>query len=502
LTRAALAAVVALAVAIAAAIAGSPASALVPAELEPSRGFCGETPKETETAVARAVNAIGAGIAQTAPIAILDTGVDGTVPELAGRIVSPYDALDKSTDADDVDGHGTEVASIAAGSPGLFLGISPNSPIMPVQIYTGDGATTNAAAVAGIRWAIDHGAGVIDISGSESLATASAADVTNLTRVIGEAFSKGILVVAPAGNEGTSQPNIPGALPHVLTVGGMSDALGNRATFSNVGPFVDLIAPAVGITPPAPKKFCPYGYGLANGTSFAAPAVAAAAAMLGAARPELTPQQRVDVLRNSARDVGFTKRDDESGFGVLDVGAALAAPAPPKEASAEIDDDPIYVRGPNASKHPALLLKGKSARVTGQLSRGKDPADVYPVKVAKNQRLTVSAKAGLADSVLDLTIYKPGVGDYDVSSDSTKQRVVGTGGFATDPRLVAKITKAGTYFISIEVTDLIDEDEDTDTSGVTIPAFEPYTLAVSTKKLPKPKPKPKKKTKKKSTAKK
>jgi Subtilase family len=493
LTRAALAALVA--AAIAAATSGSPAAAFQPAELEPSRGFCGETPQQPLTSVAAAVNALDVTLGGTAPIAILDTGVDGSIPELAGRIVSPYDVLDKNEDADDVDGHGSEVAAIAAATPGLFRGISTSSPIMPVQIYTGDGSTTAGSVVAGMRWAIDHGAGAIDISGIDPLATASAADVTALTRIIGEAFNKGIMVVAPVGNEGTTQANIPAALPHVLAVGGMSDSLGTRSTFSNVGSWVDLLAPGQSITLPAPRKFCPHGYGLANGTSFAAPAVAAAAAMVSAARPDLTPQQRFDVLRKTARDVSLGGRDDETGFGVLDVGAALTAPAPAKEASAEPDDDPIYVRGPNASKHPSLLSRGRSQRVAGQLSRGKDPADVYPVKVGKNKRLLVTVKAGLADSVLDINIYKPGAGDYDVSGDATKQRVVGTGGFAGDPQLVAKITKAGTYYVSVEVPDLIDPDETAeDTAGVSIPAAEPYTLAVSTKALPKPKKKPKKKT--------
>lgn len=493
MTRAALAALVA--AAIAAAASGSTASALAPAELESSRGFCGETPTEPLTSVAAAVNAVGVSLDRTDPIAILDTGVDASLPELAGRVVSPYDVLDKSEDADDVDSHGSEVASVAAASPGLFRGISPTSPIMPIQIYTGDGSTTNGSVVAGIRWAIDHGAGAIDISGIDALTSASASDVTALTRIVGEAFNRGILVVAPVGNEGTTQANIPAALPHVLAVGAISDSLGTRSTFSNVGSWVDLMAPGQGMTVPAPRKFCPQGYGLASGTSFAAPAVAAAAAMIAAARPELTPQQRFDVLRKTARDVSLGGRDDETGFGVLDVAAALTAPAPAIEAGAEPDDDPIYVRGANASKHPPLLSRGSRARLTGQLARGKDPGDVYPVKVGRNKRLLVTAKAGLADSVLDLNIYKPGVGDYDVSGDVTKQRVVGTGGFAGDPQLVAKITKPGTYYVSIEVPDLIDPDETAeDRAGVSIPAAEPYTLSVSTKALPKPR---KKKTSKK-----
>lgn len=447
-----------------------------------------------DTTVAAAVNALGPGLSGTAPIAVLDTGVDPSTPELAGRIVTPLDALTPGSDAGDVDGHGTEVAGIAAGQPGLVQGISPTSPIMPIQIYNADGGSTPGAVVSGIRWAINNNAGAINVSSIEPLLNAPASDVAALSRAINDAFNRGIMVVAPMGNEGGSVPNMPAALPHVLAVGATSDTVnGTRSTFSNTGSWVDLVSPATGLTAPASQKFCSEGYGLASGTSFAAPAVAAAAAMVAQARPELTPQQRFDVLRNSARDVGFTGRDDETGFGMLNVGAALRATPPALERSPEVDDDPIYVRKAGAAKHPTLLLRSKSTKLTGTLSRSKDPSDVYPVRVGKNQRLSVSAKATLKDSVLDLNVFKPSVGDYDVSNGITSQQLTGVGGFAADPRLVTRVAKAGTYFISVEVPDLLDDADQED--GVSIPAIEPYSLSVSVKKIPAQKRRAKKRSK-------
>lgn len=490
----------ALAVALVGALAGAaPAqSGFEPAQLEQTRGFCAAQPTAPDTTVPSADDALGVPVTDTAPIAVLDTGVDPATTELAGRVVAGWDALGNTSGGMDVDGHGTQVAGVAAGALGLVQGVSPGSPIMPVRIYNGDGAGTAAAMVTGIKWAVDHGASVINISSIQNLANASDKDVNSITIAIAQAFNRGVLVVAPIGNEGSTQADMPAALPHVLAVGA-SDALGTRASFSNATGWLDLVSPASSLVTPASRAFCDSGYGLANGTSFAAPAVAGAAALLAKLRPELSAQQRFEILRTSARDVGLTGRDDETGFGLLDVGAALGAPAPViKGSSPEVDDDPYFVRGQFAAKHPTLLARTKKASVTGQLSRAKDPADVYPVRLKKNERLTVSATAQLADSVISLSIWSPSVGDFDVTNNVGKNRIVTTGGFASDPALKTMAKKSGTYYVSVEATDLIDEDLGPDEQPPPLPQSEPYTAKFS-KVLVKRKPvkKPTRKTAKK-----
>src|SRR6185369_17296962 len=100
-------------------------------------GLCATVaPTEVDRTIPNGTNVATTSMVATAPVAILDTGVAGDSPELAGRLVSPYNALDGGADANDLDGHGTQVAGIAAGAaPGLFRGVSQKSPIMPVKIF-------------------------------------------------------------------------------------------------------------------------------------------------------------------------------------------------------------------------------------------------------------------------------------------------------------------------------------------------------------------------------
>jgi subtilisin family serine protease len=461
--------------ALAAAGAAAANSAFTPAA---EGDFCTDAPLQVDARIASADNALGVSAPGTAPIAILDTGVNGDVPELGGRIVDPFDALSGSGDGSDLDGHGTEVAGIAAGSPGLIAGVSPSSPIMPVRIFNRLGESSTQAVLAGIHWAVDHGAAAIVISGDTPESDASASDLAALARATTDAFNRGSLVVASAGNEGTTQADIPAALPHVLTVGA-SDLQQNRATFSNTGPWVDVVSPATSLVAPSPLVYCPSGYAVANGTSFAAPAVGAAVALLAKLRPQLTMQQRFDVIRTSATDLPPGGRDDETGFGQLNVAAAIAAKAPPAESSAEVDDDPFYIRGANAAGHPLFLAHSRKAKLTGEVSPAKDPADVYRVLLHKNERFVASATVKGPDSLVFLSLWKPTVGDFDVSKSNAKQQVVTSGGFSATPQLEMRVKKGGSYYVSIEATDPVDPDDAT----AAVPTSEPYTLALGTTQI-------------------
>lgn len=387
--------------------------------------------------------------ATTPPIAVLDSGLDTSLPQFAGRVVSAENVLAHNRDVTDTDGHGTAVAGVAAAGVGFAQGVSPTSPIMPIKLLQPDGTTTAAAVVAALGAASSAGAGVVNISGAGPMAGVPASDNQVVSMAIDALFSRGITIVAASGNEGSTAPDVPASYPHVLSVGAIG-ATGRVATFSNGGRTLDLVAPGVQLTEPAPSGVCASGYQLVDGTSFAAPAVSGASALLEALRPSLTPSQRFDVLRTSARAIA-SRWNPFTGFGVLDVAAALSAPAPPRESQPEVNDDIYWVTGRYATVHPELLRgRTRRASVSGTLDSLKDPTDVYRVRLrrAKQVHMTVTTSAGVQAQV---GVWDPKTGSFDISRGNLRHRVAASRGSV---RIVvnARATHTGTYFVSVTGT--------------------------------------------------
>jgi subtilisin family serine protease len=347
---------------------------------------------------------------------------------------------------------------------------------MPVKIFQGNGEGTAEGLVKGIQTAVSRGAGVINISGAGAAADASPKDTEVVQMAIAGAYAKGVLVVVAAGNESSNKPFVPGNLPHTLTVGA-GDPLDGRSPFSNTGPWIDVLAPGDNLTAPMPGALCSTGYGPATGTSFSAPAVAGGAALVQQLRPGLTVQQLFDVLRSSAKDASVPGRDDDTGYGELDVANAVRAPLP-KADPGELDDDVYWLKGPFASQHKTLLKRGKVARVKARVSSAKDPEDVYKVYVARGQVLTARV-TGTAGALLDVTIWNRNTGNFDVSKDVAKTQLVSTGGYSQGPQVSYRAKKGGTYYVSVDTPDVPDPDEDPD--QVARPD-EPYQLTVTRKK--------------------
>ncbi|MFC0507582.1 type VII secretion-associated serine protease mycosin [Micromonospora costi] len=236
-------------------------------------------------------------------VAVVDSGVDRDHPQLTGRVLDGTDLLDDDGDGTrDCAGHGTGVASIiaAAPRPGVgFRGLAPGARILPVrvseqQVVEGreSGRTVSAADFArAIRWAVDRGADVLNLSVvlyTDNPAVRSAVDY---------AVARDVVVVAAAGNlheAGDPRP-YPAAYDGVLGVGAVT-AQGIRAAFSQTGPYVDLVAPGSDVLMAAPGQ----GHHRAEGTSYAAPFVAATAALLREYRPELTAAQVIERITASA----------------------------------------------------------------------------------------------------------------------------------------------------------------------------------------------------------
>lgn len=206
----------------------------------------------------------------TVRVAVLDTGVSLSHPDLAAKIVANKN-FSSSTTVDDVNGHGSHVAGIAAAVTNNGIGVAGvgyNVDIMNVKVLGDGGSGTYGAIANGIIWAADNGANVINLSLGGTLASST------LESAVDYAWSKGCVVVAAAGNNASSAPFYPAYYANAMAVAATTD-LDRLASFSGYGDWVDVAAPGISI-----YSTVPGGYGYMSGTSMASPYVAGLAALL------------------------------------------------------------------------------------------------------------------------------------------------------------------------------------------------------------------------------
>jgi type VII secretion-associated serine protease mycosin len=266
-------------------------------------------------------------------VAVVDSGVDASHPDLAGQVLSGVDLVSGGADGPDPVGHGTTVAGLIAGrrdDDRGAVGLAPDAKILPVRVLDQENRYDDAGTVAdGVRWAVDHGARVINLSlgGSDTSEALAAA--------IDYAFARNVVVVACTGNLATSKSRdvwYPAREPGVLAVTGL-DANDNLWSGAITGHETVLSAPATAINGARPG-----GYWLVQGTSFAAPLVAATAALVRARYPQMSAADVVNRIITTARDLGPTGRDDRFGYGMVDPVAALTSDVPPVQRN-PLDDN-------------------------------------------------------------------------------------------------------------------------------------------------------------------
>lgn len=441
---------------------------LRPAQQTPTG--CVTAPDPVYRAIATSTNAELADVGgPTKPIAILDTGIDPSVPELAGRVLPAADVVG-GFNVPDQDGHGTEVAAVAAGAPGAMRGVSPTSPVFSVRIFNSSGESSSQIVVNGITAAIQAGAGVINISAAGAIADAAPADNRVLTVAIAQAFNAGVMVVAPSGNEGKLQADAPGAYPHVLTAGSGTPT-GNRDSFSNSGPWVDVLSLASDITVPTPPTICKTGYANVKGTSYASPALAGAAAILQTAKPGIRPQQLFDLVRHAATDLGLTGWDPDSGFGFLNVADSVTAATPPALGN-EVDDDVMF-----AKLKPVVPLKlGKSKLIKDSESAAKDNTDVFRIKLKKGELISANITTKVTDALFSVSLYDRTAGPLDLTNDVTKHVLKDSGGLSPTPFINKRVKKGGTYYVVVETPDTLQDDTDA------VPPDQAYSLKLKRQK--------------------
>ncbi|MGP4014265.1 type VII secretion-associated serine protease mycosin [Saccharopolyspora sp. 5N708] len=292
-------------------------------------------------------------------VAVIDSGVDGAVPQLVGRVLPGVDVVRGSgTAADDCVGHGTFVAGIIAAQqvPGVaFSGVAPAARILPIrQTSSGSDGTAGSMATS-IRVAVDSGAKVINISASAQYGSAE------LAAAVDYAAAHDVLIVAAASNA-AAQGNpkaYPAAYPSVLAVGAI-DGQGNRAEFSETGSYLSLVAPGVDILSVGPRG---PGHLVGDGTSYAAPFVAGAAALVRAAFPDLSAPQVKHRLEATANHPPAALPDPLLGWGVVDPYAAVTRVLPEEHGQVATAGGPVVVpaAAPPAGPPPA----GVAALVVG-----------------------------------------------------------------------------------------------------------------------------------------
>lgn len=366
-------------------------------------------------------------------VAVIDSGIDGGHPEFRGRIAAHKSFVGGSA-LRDVHGHGTFVSGLIAASLNNDQGIAGMAfpaQLLVAKVVRSDGVVPLEAEARAIRWAVDRGARVINLSlggvrhpqdparDSYSAVEASAVEY---------AVRNGAVVVAPVGNGDSSDrpwryASYPAALPHVLGVSAYARD-GSVPMFSNRDPvYNDIAAPGDELFSTLPRQLTALrgtcleqGYSdcgtpefrRPQGTSFAAAIVSAGAVLVRAAWPNLRDEQIVGVIERSATDMIPTTgcrrctpdRDSTSGWGSLNVAEAVNFPVNrlPAIDKMEPNDD----AGARAS-----LYRKRSGHITASLDFWDDQTDVYAIRLRRNGRLAVTL-TGKTTADVNLFLWRPG----------------------------------------------------------------------------------------------
>ncbi|OEU75948.1 MAG: alkaline serine protease, partial [Desulfuromonadales bacterium C00003093] len=256
------------------------------------------------------------GIGSTAiPIAVIDSGVDPDHPDLVAKLQPGFNFLANNNDTHDVLGHGTAVAgsagAISNNATGV-AGVAWANPIMPLVVLDSSNWATYTNISNAIIYAVNNGAKVVNISiGGSSFSY-------TLDNAINYAWNNGVLVFASAANYNTSTPYYPAACSNAVAVAA-TDSADNKASFSNYGDWITITAPGVSILTTNNGG----GYGYWSGTSFSSPITAGLAALIWSANPQLSHQQILEILKNSADDLGATGLDSIFGHGRVNAYSAM-----------------------------------------------------------------------------------------------------------------------------------------------------------------------------------
>jgi subtilisin family serine protease len=252
-------------------------------------------------------------------VAVLDSGINAAHPDLATQLSPGYDFVNDNNQPADDYGHGTAVsgAIAAAGNNGLGVaGVAYGARVLPVKVMNSSGFASYSCMAQGIKYAVDQGARVINISIVGSSPSATLQDAINY------AWSNNVVIVAAAGNNADDTPQYPAACDHVVSVSA-TEPDDSLAWFSSYGGQLTLSAPGDTIWTAQNDLNNPYGAW--RGTSFASPIAAGVAALVASENPSLANTQIVSILEQSADDLGPAGWDTAFGYGRVNAWRAVTA---------------------------------------------------------------------------------------------------------------------------------------------------------------------------------
>jgi len=323
-------------------------------------------------------------------VAVVDSGIDSTHPDLVARLVPGHNMVSDNTDTSDVAGHGTLIAGVIGADTNNGVGtagVGWNVNLMPVRVSeTVSNATTTGTIAAGIIWAADHGARVANVSYEVN-------DSGTVTAAAQYMKSLGGVVIIPSGNTG-AYAGIDN--PDLIAVAA-TDANDAVTVWSSYGELVDLAAPGASIVTTTTGG----SYMSTAGTSFAAPVVAGVAALMLAANPDLTPAAIEQMLEDSAVDIGTPGRDQYSGAGRVNADAAVQLALTWTPALADTQVPSVAITSPAAG-----------AQVSGTVSvqiTASDNVGVTAVKLYAGATLVSTATAAPYAISLNTSAYANGV---------------------------------------------------------------------------------------------
>ena len=411
-------------------------------------------------------------------VAVIDSGVDASHPDLAGKILDAETFVGGSAKTDEL-GHGTFVAGlIGAGvDNGVGIaGLAPSSQLLVAKVVTKSRAIPVEAEAKAIRWAVDNGARVINMSlgGIRDPLDPERDTYSRLEAdAVAYAVSNDVVVVAAVGNSDQAPKSpwkfasYPAALPHVLGVSAVSDT-GAVPTFSNRDRiYNDIAAPGLRILSSLPRSLTsrypscsdqgysicgPEEYREAQGTSFAAPQVSAAAAVLLSLRPTLRPEQVTQLLLATAVDLEFSTgcaacgvgRDAYSGRGRLDVAAAVAA------LNKRLPERDFYETNDDLGSR-AYTASGSNRRIQATVDFWDDQDDVYAIRLERNQPVYVGLTG--ADTTVDLSLafWLPKAVSLERIADS-RYRVRTSARDGSRQYLSFRPSRGGTFYIQVRMS--------------------------------------------------